>query len=105
MVGSVHTTILTEFDTTYNLALIDNGGVVVTKSTTTMLINVDNAVTYPAGYQVTILQNGTARAQVAGLGGIIINQANNFTKLSKRYSAATLVYDGETWVIFGDLAL
>jgi hypothetical protein len=105
MVGSVHTTVLTPSDTTYNLALIDNGGVVVTKSTTTMTINVNNATTYPAGYQVTILQNGSARAQIAGLGGITINQANNYTKLTKQYAAATLVYDGTTWVIFGDLAV
>jgi hypothetical protein len=84
---------------------MDNGGVVVTTSTTTMAVRVNpNVTTYPAGYQVTILQNGTARAQVSGLGGITIRQANSYTKLAKRYSAATLVFDGTTWVIFGDLA-
>jgi hypothetical protein len=104
MIGSVHTTVLSPSDETYNLQLIDNGGVVVTKSTTTMTVNVDDGIVYPQGYQVTILQNGSARAQVAGLGGITIHQASNYTKLTKQYAAATLVYDGTTWVIFGDLA-
>jgi hypothetical protein len=93
--------------TTYTIALSDSGTVIASNNNTTGLsATPSSSITYPAGFQVALLQLGSSRLSLSASGSPTINQANGYYKTSKLYSAATLLYTGATtgWVLFGDVS-
>jgi hypothetical protein len=92
----------TQSGTTYTILSSDAGSIINSTSNTGLVASVVGT-NYPAGFQTTILQAGTAQVTLSGGSGITINQANNFFKTSKQWSAATLVFTGTSWVLFGDV--
>jgi Major tropism determinant N-terminal domain len=89
----------------YNIADSDVGGTVAINSSANLIVTVPNN-TFRAGYQVTIVRLGTGGVTIAGGTGVNIRQAYSQYKLNAQYSAATLVYSGNSttgWILFGDL--
>jgi hypothetical protein len=101
------TNIVSVADTTYTIQLSDNGGTITSTNTGNGLTaTVVNSNQYPIGFQVNIMQLGTARILLSGQ-NTVINQADNFFRTNNQYSTATLVYTGLTtnWVLYGDVYL
>jgi hypothetical protein len=94
---------------TYTIQLSDNGGTIASSNSTAGLTAVPSTgITYPVGFQTSILQLSTARVALSSnTAGITINQANAYIKTTKQYSAATLLYTGTLggWVLFGDVGV
>jgi Major tropism determinant N-terminal domain len=93
--------------TSYTLQLSDNGGTIASINGTaagSLTVYANNAG-YPVGFQTAVIQLSTAQVVLSG-NGFTLNQANAFTKTSKQYSAATLIYTGTIggWVVFGDVS-
>jgi hypothetical protein len=103
--GGTNINLLTS--TTYTIQLSDNGGTIASSNSTAGLTAVPSTgITYPVGFQTSILQLSTARVALSSnTAGITINQANAYIKTTKQYSAATLLYTGTLagWVLFGDV--
>jgi len=103
--GGTNINLLTS--TTYIIQLSDNGGTIASSNSTAGLTAVPSTgITYPVGFQTSILQLSTARVALSSnTAGITINQANAYIKTTKQYSAATLLYTGTLggWVLFGDV--
>lgn len=96
----------TQSGTVYTFNLRDNGGTVVsTNATTGLTASIPNN-NYPVGFQTAIIQLSTARVAISAGAGVMLNQANNFFRTTKQYSAATVVYTGPLggWVLFGDVS-
>jgi hypothetical protein len=100
--GNSYVNVLPASATSYQIAPTDSGTTIASLNNTTGL-TATIVGTYPAGFQVGLLQLSTGRLNVNG--GTNINQANGYFKTNKQYSAATLIYTGATagWVLFGDL--
>jgi hypothetical protein len=81
---------------------LSDGGGVIKSTSTNGLTAVVNSIGYPTGFQTTLLQTGTGQIQVSGY-NVTINNAYGFYKTAVPYSAATLLYTGSEWVLFGDL--
>ena len=92
---------------TYTIQLSDNGGTIASSNSTVGLTAVpSSSITYPAGFQTSIIQLSTARVALSSNSvGLSINQANGYIRTTKQYSAATLLYTGTLggWVLFGDV--
>ena len=89
--------------TSYTVQLSDNGGMIASTNAigTTVSVIGNN---YPTGFQAGILQLSTGRVTVSGQ-NLTINQSNSAAKTTKQYSAATLLYTGNSgWVLFGDVS-
>ena len=103
--GGTNINLLTS--TTYTIQLSDNGGTIASSNSTAGLTAVPSTgITYPAGFQTSILQLSTARVALSSNSvGLSINQANGYIRTTKQYSAATLLYTGTLggWVLFGDV--
>jgi hypothetical protein len=88
-------------DADYTVLDGDCGGTIYMNSTAAHNVTIASA-TVRNGFQVTIIRTNTG--DVTFTGGTI-NQAYSLTKLSARYSAATLTWNSTFgWVLFGDLA-
>ena len=92
---------------TYTIQLSDNGGTIASSNSTVGLTAVpSSSITYPTGFQTSIIQLSTARVALSSNSvGLSINQANGYIRTTKQYSAATLLYTGTLggWVLFGDV--
>jgi hypothetical protein len=93
--------------TTYTFQLSDNGAMIGTTSSNSVIATPSSSIPYPTGFQVGVIQLGTGRIALSAAGTPNINQANGYYKTTKLYSAATLIYTGGStgWVTFGDLAV
>jgi hypothetical protein len=91
--------------TTYTIQLSDNNTLIGSTNNTTGLSAIpSNSISYPVGFEVGVLQLGSARISLSGAGSPVVNHAYGYFKTNVRYSAATLVYTGTPgWVVFGDL--
>ena len=91
--------------TTYTITNNDAGGIVGSTNATTGLTASIANTNYPTGFQLSLIQLGTARVTVSAGPGVTLNQADGYYRTLKRYSAATLVNTGATgWVLFGSLS-
>jgi hypothetical protein len=90
--------------TTYTITNNDAGGIVGSTNATTGLTASIANTNYPTGFQLSLIQLGTARVTVSAGPGVTLNQADGYYRTLKQYSAATLVNTGATgWVLFGSL--
>jgi hypothetical protein len=90
----------------YTLALIDDGVIIETNSTSGIVITVPTNASVPfiVGTRITILRANTGAAIVAGDTGVTVN-ATPGLNLRAQWSAATLLKRGENlWVLMGDLS-
>ena len=85
--------------TSYTLVPTDNGTVIGINNSLNATVYTNGFTPIP-GFQVGILQLGAGRLTVSPTP----NQANSFSKTRTQYSAATLLYTGSSWVMFGDVA-
>jgi hypothetical protein len=91
--------------TNYTIDNSDAGGIVGSTNATTGLTASISNTNYPTGFQLSLIQLGTARVTVSAGPGVTLNQADGFYRTLKQYSAATLVNTGATgWVLFGSLS-
>ena len=91
--------------TTYTITNNDAGGIVGSTNATTGLTASIANTNYPTGFQLSLIQLGTARVTVSAGPGVTLNQADGYYRTLKQYSAATLVNTGATgWVLFGSLS-
>jgi len=90
----------------YKLMPSDNGGMICSTNTGDGLTACVEGTSYVDGFQVGILQLGTSRVTLSGI-GITLHQSNNYFRTNTQYSAATLIYTGAAngWVLFGDLGV
>lgn len=87
--------------TSYTIQLSDNGGIITSTNTTTGLTAlVSNSISYPTGFTVQFLQLANSNIY---LSGTTINNAYGYSKTSRQYASATLLYTGSSWVSFGDM--
>ena len=90
-------------NTTYNITSSDSGNIIYTANVAGLTASL-MPYQYNDGFEVTFIQLNTGRIVLSGgPTNIAINQANGYLKTTKQYSAATLVYVGTAWVLFGDL--
>ena len=85
--------------TSYTLLPTDNGTVIGINNSNPVTVST-TGFTPISGYQVGILQLGTGRLTISPTP----NQASGFYKTRTQYSAATLLYTGNQWILFGDVA-
>jgi hypothetical protein len=98
---------------TYSLQLSDNSSTFGALNAGGLILSILGNISYPTGYQISMIQLGGMTAQVyvsggyvSGVGSINVNSSNGYLKTSSQYSAASLIYTGATagWVLYGDLS-
>ena len=92
--------------TNYSLRDSDCGGIVALSSASALTVTIPNN-SFRQGYQSTIMRLGDGSVTIAPGTGVVMSQAYSLYALAAKYSAATIVYSGNTstgWIIFGDLA-
>lgn len=101
--------------TSYTILTSDFSGTIAMSSSSPTTVTIPNN-NFSAGFQVTVIQLGTGTVTFSpsagspgtpSATGVILNQAYALTRLSSRWSAATIIYSGNPstgWTIFGDLA-
>jgi hypothetical protein len=87
----------------YTILPADNGTTIGINKATDINAQPSNA-TFPAGFAVTILQLGAGRVTILNPAGAAPNNAYSVNKTATTYSAATLLYTGSIWIVYGDLA-
>jgi hypothetical protein len=91
----------------YTLVLSDAGKLVTMSATTgtlTVTIPPASSVAFATGTHVDIARLGVAGVTVTGATGVTVNTTPG-NKLRARYSSGTaILYDGDTWLVVGDLS-
>jgi hypothetical protein len=91
-------------DVTYTLAIADNNNTVTVSASNSGVVAVNSSISYPQGYQVNVIQLGTGRVTLSGV-GITLNNDFNYFKTYSRYSACTILNVGNgVWVVYGALS-
>ena len=92
--------------TSYVIQPTDNGIVIGTTTSSSFSALPSNSLTYPAGFQVGVLQLGTGRISLFTASSGIPGNANGAYKTRAQYSIGSIMYTGSAtgWVAFGDLA-
>lgn len=88
----------------YTILPIDNGTVIGISNVGNVNAQPSNSLTFPAGFSVSILQLGAGRVTILTPSGVAPNNAYSYNKTATTWSAATLLYTGSTWIVYGDLA-
>jgi len=97
----IQNSINTQSGTRYEIKNSDTGGIIASTNSS-MLTAIVNGTNYPSGFQTTLLQLGSGQIYLSGY-NTTVNHAYGFNKTAVPYSAATLLYTGSQWVVFGDL--
>lgn len=91
-------------DLTYTLSLSDNNNTVTMSASNSGIVAVNSSISYPVGYQANIIQLGTGRITLSGIGITLSNDFSYF-KTYSRFSACTILNVGEgIWVVYGALS-
>lgn len=88
--------------------VIGDAGKLVTLATgsgaLTLTVPAISSVAFPTGVHVDVARLGDATVHVTGSAGVTVN-ATPGRSLRAKYSAASLIhYDGDTWLLVGDLS-
>ena len=90
----------------YTLVLADAGKLLTFNSTGAIevVIPAISSVAFPTGSHVDLVRLNTGTVLVTGAAGVTVNGTPG-TSLRERYSSATCIqYDGDKWVVVGDLS-
>jgi hypothetical protein len=88
---------------TYTVALSDNNNTITLNLGTSGIVVLSSTIAYPVGFQTNIIQLSTGRITLSG-SGITLNNDLSSYRTYGRYSAATIINLGSTWVCYGSLS-
>ena len=92
--------------TSFTLTLINQGGVLLTSSSspTDVIIPTNGTTAFPIGTTITVIQEGSGTVTISGAVGVTLRSAQAHTKLSHQYSVGNLVKtDINVWYLYGDI--
>jgi hypothetical protein len=89
---------------TYTLALSDNNNTITLNLGTSGIVLINNALTYPVGFQTNIIQLSTGRVTISATNMSLLKNDLSSYKTYQQYSAATLINLGSVWVCYGSLS-
>jgi hypothetical protein len=100
---SLTATLNSQSGTSYSTISSDRDKLIQTTSSSAIAITIDDVLT--AGQRIDIIQDGAGQVSFTAGTGVTLQSANNYTKLTTRYSAATIfcVSSGQ-YRIIGDLS-
>jgi hypothetical protein len=88
-----------------NSTLADAAAVVFMNVASANTYTILSGTGFPAGTSLSIIQTGAGQTTINGSGVTIQSTAStpSAPRLRTRYSAASAVYDGTTWFVYGDI--
>lgn len=105
--SDVTRTINAQTGTTYTLAIGDAGAFVTMNNAAanTLTVPPNASVAFPVGTQIDLQSIGAGQTTIAQGSGVTINSEDSKKKLTKQYSAGTLIKIAtNTWLLCGSLA-